>query len=277
MAGQHVDVGRCRLWVEVTERRRGLWRKRDAAGGGTIVFSHSLFFDSREFEHQVAAFGTNHRVVAYDHRGHGRTGPASDNRYDQEALAEDAIALIEWLGKPVHFVGQSMGGFVGLRIAARRPDLLNTLVVCGSSADAEGDPARFEPLIAHLMAQGTHGVEDNLLQVMFGATSIADPGLATGIAKWRERFTSLSRDTIGLAAAGVVERGAILPALHRTPVPIMAISGDEDWVYPAEHSERIAAAVKHGRVAQVAAAGHSGIWERPEATNMLIREWLKVH
>lgn len=166
---------------------------------------------------------------------------------------------------------------VGLRIAARRPDLLKTLVVCGSSADAEGDPARFEPLIAHLMAHGTHGFEDKLLQVMFGAASLADPGLAPGIAEWRNRFTSLSRDTIGLAAAGVVERGAILPALHRTPAPIMAISGDEDWVYPADHAERIAAAVTQGRAAKVAAAGHSGVWERPEETNALIREWLNAH
>lgn len=266
MKGEHVDVGHARLWVEST-----------GDGAETIVFAHSLFFDRREFEHQVAAFSGSYRVVAYDHRGHGLSGPAMDNRYDQEALAEDAIALIERIGGPVHFVGQSMGGFVGLRIAARRPDLLKTLIVCGSSADAETDATRFAPLIAHLMEHGTHGVEDDLLNVMFGATSLADPALAQGLAAWRARFTELPRATIGLSAASVVERGAILPALHRTPVPILAISGDEDWVYPADHAERIAAAVTHGRAAQVTAAGHSGIWERPEATNALIREWLEAH
>lgn len=266
MNGEHIDVGYARLWVEST-----------GSGTETIVFAHSLFFDRREFEHQVAAFSATYRVVGYDHRGHGLTGPASDNRYDQEALAEDAIALIERIGGPVHFVGQSMGGFVGLRIAARRPDLLKTLIVCGSSADAEGDPARFAPLIAHLMEHGTEGVEDDLLQVMFGATSLVDPALEEGLAAWRARFAELPRDTIGLSAASVVERGAILPSLHRTPVPILAISGDEDWVYPADHAERIAAAIKHGSAAQVTAAGHSGIWERPEATNVLIREWLEAH
>jgi 3-oxoadipate enol-lactonase len=267
---QYVDVGRCRLWVEITEPPNG-------PSAGTIVFSHSLFFDGREFEHQVAAFGATYRVVTYDHRGHGRTGPASDHRYDQEALAEDAIALVEWLGGPVHFVGQSMGGFVGLRIAARRPDLLKTLVVCGSSADAESDPARFDPLITHLRAHGAHGVEDDLLKVMFGATSLRDPALAAGLGAWRERFSNLSRNTIGLSALSVVERGAILQALSRTPTPVLAISGDEDWVYPADHAERIAATVKRGRAAQVTAAGHSGIWERPEATNALIREWLDAN
>lgn len=266
MAGEHVDVGRCRLWVETIGN-----------GPETIVFSHSLFFDRREFEHQVAAFKADYRLVTYDHRGHGLTEGVTDGRYDQEALAEDAIALIERLGAPVHFVGQSMGGFVGLRIAARRPELLKTLVVCGSSADAETDPARFGPLITHLLEHGTHGVEDNLLQVMFGATSLADPALQPGLAEWRERFAALPPASIGFGALSVVERGAILPALPRTPVPILAISGDEDWVYPADHAERIAAAAANGRAARVAAAGHSAIWERPEATNALILEWIRGH
>jgi 3-oxoadipate enol-lactonase len=266
MAGHFIDTGRARLWVETT-----------GSGPETIVFAHSLFFDRREFEHQVAAFGADYTVVTYDQRGHGQTGLSADGRYDQEALAEDAIALIEQLGAAVHFVGQSMGGFVGLRIAARRPDLLHTLVVCGSSADAESDPAKFEPLVSHLLANGTHGVEDTLMEVMFGKTSLADPALAAGLAEWRNRFTGLPREAIGLAAAGVVERGAILPALHRTPVPVLAISGDEDWVYPADHAERIAARVPTGRAAAIAAAGHSGIWERPEATNALIHDWLDTH
>ncbi len=111
-----------------------------------------------------------------------------------------------------------MGGFVGLRIAAQRSDLLKTLIVCGSSADAETDAARFAPLIAHLMEHGTYGVEDDLLKVMFGATSLADPALAEGLA-WRARFTELPRDTIGLSAASVVKRGAI----HRV-CPFLAAS-----------------------------------------------------
>jgi 3-oxoadipate enol-lactonase len=263
MAGKYVDVGRCRLWVETAGSR-----------SEKLVFSHALFFDRREFEHQVAAFRSRFKVVAYDHRGHGLTGPARDGRYDQEALADDAIALIERLGGPVHFIGQSMGGFVGLRIAARRPDLLKTLVVCGSSADAEEEPARFETLLTHLLSQGTHGVEDNLMKVMFGTTTLADAALASGLADWRARFTKLPRESIGLSAAGVVERGAILPALRRTPVPILAISGDEDWVYPAKHAERIAATVKHGRAARIAAAGHSLVWEQPAAANALIADWV---
>jgi 3-oxoadipate enol-lactonase len=265
MAGEHVDVGRCRLWVETAGK-----------GAETIVFAHSLFFDRREFEHQVAAFSSSYTVVTYDQRGHGEAGLAQDGRYDQEALAEDAIVLLERFGRPVHFVGQSMGGFVGMRIAARRPDLLKTLVVCGSSADAESDPTRFEPLITHLLAGGTHGVEDTLMNVMFGATSLVDPALKPGLAEWRQRFSNLRREAIGLVAAGVVERGAILPALGRTPVPILAVSGDEDWVYPADHAERIAAAVKIGQAARVAAAGHSAIWERPEAANALILNWVRA-
>lgn len=261
--GEYVDVGRSRLWVETT-----------GTGPQTILCSHSLFFDRRLFERQIAEFATDYTVVAYDHRGHGSSGLASDGRYDQEALAEDAIALIERLGRPVHFIGQSMGGFTGLRIAARRPDLLKTLTVSGSSADAEADPARFEPLITHLLEQGTPGMEDTLLGVMFGAGSLENQTLAPVVAQWRERFTALPREAIGLAASGVVERGAILPALSRTPVPVLALAGDEDWVYPPDHADRIAAAVPQGRAVAIAGAGHSLVLEQAEQANAHIRKWI---
>ena len=58
-----------------------------------------------------------YRCVTYDHRGQGQS-PASPTPYDMETLAADAAALIGALGAaPVHFVGLSMGGFVGMRLA----------------------------------------------------------------------------------------------------------------------------------------------------------------
>ena len=52
-----------------------------------------------------------------------------------DTLTDDAVALIESLGvAPVHYVGLSMGGFVGQRIAARRPELIRTLSLLDTSA-----------------------------------------------------------------------------------------------------------------------------------------------
>src|SRR5260370_14533337 len=55
-----------------------------------------------------------------------------------EPLYEDGVALIEHLGcAACAFLGLSMGGFIGLRLAARHPELLRSLILLETSADPE--------------------------------------------------------------------------------------------------------------------------------------------
>ncbi|MEK0442701.1 MAG: hypothetical protein RL403_1679 [Bacteroidota bacterium] len=106
------------------------------AGPETLVFSHGLLWSHRMFEAQVAELSKSFRVISYDHRGQGKSdvkGP-----YDMDTVAADAAALIHSLvNGPVHFIGLSMGGFVGLRLAARHPELIQSLVLLETSANAE--------------------------------------------------------------------------------------------------------------------------------------------
>lgn len=105
---------------------------------------------SESWEAQVAHFSTSHRVVTFDLRGQGRSEHA-ESGLDLDNLAADAIELIWTLGLgPCHLVGFSMGTFVALRVAARRPELVRTLTLIGPSAEAE-EPSnlpRYRLLIA---------------------------------------------------------------------------------------------------------------------------------
>jgi 3-oxoadipate enol-lactonase len=95
----------------------------DTRGSGEPV----VFVDRTAFEIPVLSFGRTHRVVAYDHRD-----------ADNDTLYEDAAALIEALSLgPCHFVGNDVGGFVALRLVARRPELLRSAAIFSSSADEE--------------------------------------------------------------------------------------------------------------------------------------------
>src|SRR4051794_20480728 len=95
----------------------------------TIVFGHGLLFSGWMFRAQVEALRGEFRCVTIDWRGQGET-PATADGYDMDTLTRDAIGLIEQLGiAPVHYVGLSMGGFVGLHIAVRRSELLRTLTL----------------------------------------------------------------------------------------------------------------------------------------------------
>ena len=86
-----------------------------------LVLSHSLFFDHVMFDAQVEAFAGEYRVVRYDHRGQGASARAPREELDMDTLTADAAALIEALDlTTVTFLGNSLGGFVALRLAARR-------------------------------------------------------------------------------------------------------------------------------------------------------------
>jgi len=116
----------------------------------TVVFGHGLLFSGWMFREQVAALQDTYRCVTIDWRGQGDSPPGP--AYDMDSLAGDAIALIEKLGTaPVHWVGLSMGGFVGQRVAARRPDLVRSLTLLDTSAEHEfARNAIEDALLAHV-------------------------------------------------------------------------------------------------------------------------------
>jgi pimeloyl-ACP methyl ester carboxylesterase len=76
-----------------------------------------------------------HRVIALDHRGHGR-GMRPRTPFSLEECADDAAALLGELGVgPVILVGFSMGGAIAMLLHHRRPDLVRGMVVCGTALE----------------------------------------------------------------------------------------------------------------------------------------------
>jgi pimeloyl-ACP methyl ester carboxylesterase len=123
------------------------YTESDPASGTPVVVSHSLFLDHTMFDDLAAFFcGRGFRVIAYAHRNHDRSARAAWVDLDMDTLTDDSAGLIERLRlEPCHFVGNSLGVFVALRLAARRPDLLLTVCGLGSSVEAEAraEDARF--------------------------------------------------------------------------------------------------------------------------------------
>ncbi|WP_231385911.1 MULTISPECIES: alpha/beta fold hydrolase [Rhodococcus] len=231
--------------------------------GVPIVFSHSLFFDHTMFDALVQKFADDgYRVVAYDHRGQGESAPAARDELAVDVLAEDAAALIEHLDlAPCHVVGNSLGGFVALRLAARRPELLRTAAALGSSAEEEYKLDEFAPLVGHLTEHGTADVVDTIMYIMFGDSSLAQESAMTST--WRAAIARLG-PRIGDAAHGVIHRGRIVEELAGCRVPVLAVAGREDHAYPPPISSVNIADAAGGRHVTVDAAGHSVALEQPD-------------
>src|SRR5262245_47747570 len=106
--------------------------------GETIVFSHGLLWGTEQFAPQIAALRDRYRCIAWDHRGQGKSGVDYRHHISMELVWQDAVHVVQTLvGGPVHFCGLSMGGFTAMRMGARRPDLVRSLVLLETSSDAE--------------------------------------------------------------------------------------------------------------------------------------------
>jgi pimeloyl-ACP methyl ester carboxylesterase len=81
-----------------------------------------------------------HRVIALDHRGHGR-GMRSRTAFSLEDCADDAAALLHELGLgSAIVVGFSMGGAIALFLHHRHPDLVAGMVFCGTALEWKTSP-----------------------------------------------------------------------------------------------------------------------------------------
>ncbi|ADB30867.1 alpha/beta hydrolase fold protein [Kribbella flavida DSM 17836] len=126
----------------------------------TVVLGHGWTCSTRSWHHQLeglpAVLGPDAvRVVAYDHRGHGRSGAAPTGTTRIEQLAEDLVTVLDELvpSGPVVYAGHSMGGMTLMALADQRPDLFGeritgAVLVSTSSGQitsrAFGLPARLD-------------------------------------------------------------------------------------------------------------------------------------
>lgn len=243
------------------------------ADGEVFVLSHSLFFDHTMFEPLSRLLQQDgHRVIAYDHRGQGASSAADREDLSMDSLTDDAAALIENLNVgPVHFLGNSMGGFVALRLAARRPELLRSAIAGASSAEQEHQLDAFAPLIETIATEGTSAVIDSLMHIMFGDATLAAGGELTE--SWRSHMLELP-NRIADSAHQVIHRPSIVDELNGCRVPVLAISGTEDHAYPPPISDQNIAAASGGSWKRVDAAGHSTTLERPDQAVIHIRAHL---
>lgn len=239
----------------------------------TVLFGHGLLFGGWMFGAQIAALRDRYRCVTIDWRGQGDSPPA-DGGYDMDTLTADAVELIEALEvAPVHWVGLSMGGFVGQRLAARHGELLRSLTLLDTSAGPE-NPAKVRDYKRLALIQRLVGIKPILSQVR---PSLFGPGApAEAVGEWARRIVRADRAAVRQAVLAVAGRQPVLDEIGRITVPTLVVVGAEDQATPPAEAERIAAAISGARLEVVANCGHSCTLEQPAAITSLLRSFLAV-
>jgi pimeloyl-ACP methyl ester carboxylesterase len=245
-------------------------------GSETIVFAHGLLWSGAMFAAQVAALQKRYRCITFDFRGQGQSAVTAVG-YDMDSLTEDAWGVIKSLNAaPCHFVGLSMGGFVGMRLAIRYPELLKSLILLETSADPEPveNISNYKKLNFVARWLGLRLVANQVLPIMFGKTFLHDPARAVEREHWKQRLIENHRIGITRAVVGVIEREGVYEQLPQIKTPTLVVVGDEDVATVPEKSRRIQSQIAGSKLVTIPKAGHSSVIEEKTAVNQAILSFL---
>ncbi len=239
--------------------------------GPAVIFAHGLGGNHLSWWQQVAHFAPTRTCVVFAHRGFPPSSPVP-GKSAPDAYADDLSALIDHLDlKEVALVAQSMGGWTCLEYALRNPARVRALVMASTSGALDFNLLKNKEVdewsgqspsaLAELQARGIHPA---------GGERMAreQPALAQLYGQISELAPASFRDAV---RARIRELRKQPPALlARLPMPVLFITGDEDWVFPPAAGPALARLAPKGDAARVPAAGHSVYFERPAQFNELI-------
>ena len=269
---QFLDMGEGR---QIHVRDEG---PRDAP---VIVLLHGSNADLHTWQEWIDRLKEDYRVIRFDQRGHGLTGPAPDDDYSTEGFGADIDAVTEKLGvETFTLVGNSMGGWIAMAYALDNPWRVDALVL----VDAAGAPVKREgggniaftlagrPVVGDIMSQllPRSLVEKSLSQ------SVSNQAVVTEEAV--DRYWELARYP-GNRGATRKRFGSTRSTFTRKEIaglqaPTLVMWGMEDGLIPLAAGEWYARHLPKATLVSYDGIGHLPMEEAPERSATDLKIWL---
>lgn len=239
----------------------------DVVGPGSapaIVFVHGTRLSRSTWRAQVDALRDAYRVVTLDLPGHGSL---AHRPFTLEGAADELGRVIETAaGGRAVVVGLSLGGYVAMDLAARRPALVRALVLSGATQEPTGPMAALYRTLAWLMDRVGPRTFARLARPFVRgpyAVAVSDPHLPE----------PPDRDGAGVALRAIVgERFA--PRLAHYEGPVLIINGDLDVLFRLG-ARSFARATRDVRRVRLEGAMHLANLDRPEAFTAAVRKFVE--
>ena len=252
----------------------------DRGAGEPMLLITGWTISSAVFDPVADLYLPHLRVVAYDHRGAGRSAPWPAP-VSMAMLAADAARVLDDRAiAAAHVVGVSMGAAVALELAIRMPQRVKSLVLVGGGA---GGPAAPRPGVR--AAAGTLGgvVADSVRhRELWPAAALFSeryrrehpdevaaymPAFASHRAPpWMTGWQALASACFGRSAS-----------LHRVRAATLVLHGELDAMAAVANAGLLADGIPGAELHVVAGAGHAVPLEQPEATARLLVAWVARH
>ncbi|MFQ5982549.1 MAG: alpha/beta fold hydrolase [Woeseiaceae bacterium] len=249
----------------------------DSGSGMPILFLHSFGHNKNLWFPQLTHFvQRGYRVIAPDMPGHG------DSSFDPDNHTVDAIGrmygeFLDQLGIDKAIVaGISIGGYIALRMWARRPEQISGLVMICSKAEADSDEIK-ERRRAQIENIHANGLENF---VITGAPKRVSPKTAEE-RPWVVDWIKMMNFTVSAEAnAATLEAMAVKEddtgTLQTIDVPTLILSGSDDIFIPKDSPHNLNKGIKNSVHHEIQEAGHVASLENPTAVNQYMEDFLKT-
>ncbi|HKJ59468.1 MAG TPA: alpha/beta hydrolase [Halobacteriales archaeon] len=247
--------------IETYYERRG--------DGPPIVFVHGAVVDHDQWTPQLESLSDEYTLVAYDVRGHGRTGGSTTDPYSIELFAEDLDALLDALDveRPV-LCGLSMGGCIAQVYAARHPDRIAGLVLADTFTP---DMTRWDERLQLALLRATV-VPARLVgyERVERAMVWLNERLRTGVSGDYERIRQLraagsrvETDEFAKVVRAVADFSRTSVDYSAISVPTLVLYGENDVPFVRRHAVTLGDAIPNATVRTVPRAGHASNLDNP--------------
>lgn len=262
----------------------------------TLVFCHGFALTMDAWHFQRRDLRGSARLVFWDQRGHGRSGPLpEDGELSFRRLGTDLGQVIDEVAPkgPVILVGHSMGGMTLQALAEDRPELFGRRIVgaaliatSGQKLDVSGLglpgylgrlAGRAGPAAVSILARKPELVErgrkmgSDLAYVLTRRYAFAEGGSAKLV-----EFTAIMNAAVPIDVVarffplfGELDAAAAVPVL--ATIPVLVIGGERDQMTPVQHSRDLADALVDVEYIEVTDAGHMVLLERHEVVTEALR------
>jgi pimeloyl-ACP methyl ester carboxylesterase len=213
-----VDLGDVALHVE----DRG-------SGEPPLLLVHGYTGSSLDWTDVHDALAAERRVVAYDHRGHGRSSHPGEYSFDR--LDDDLVGVVDALGlDDFHLLGHSMGGVIALRHVLAHAGRVRSLILMDTGAEAIGK-ALSDTLPAVVELGRTEGMAAVFAlgrEMMAGALAGDDARKAELLARVEEKFGQLDVEAFDAFGQELGRYPSLVARLGEIDRPTTVLVGEDD-------------------------------------------------
>lgn len=245
--------------------------------GDPVVFLHANVCDSRMWQPQIDAIGTDHRAIAYDRRGFGGT------RTEREAFSavEDLMTVVDAVagGTPPILVGCSQGGKIAIDAALRHPTRVRALVLIAPSVGGAPEVVQ-PPDIANLLARqkaAEDGGDLDAVNAIKARLWLDGPLAAEGRVTGDARRLFLDMNAIALRSPPPGTNRDVDPAyglLGELTMPALVIWGEFDFPHIQGRCRHVVATVPNAKGHALAGTAHLPSLDMPGTITELLRNFI---